>query len=66
MNTEETAQCLHLTEENVKVPLHRAHAKLREQLYAAVGTASARCFEFHAVRCDRVVNSVFKTLGISA
>lgn len=65
MNTEETAQCLHLTEENVKVRLHRAHAKLRKQLYAAVGATAAGCFQFHAVRCDRVVNSVFKTLRIS-
>jgi RNA polymerase sigma-70 factor (ECF subfamily) len=63
MSTEETAQCLSLTQENVKVRLHRAHAKLRKQLYSAVGATTARCFQFHAVRCDRVVNGVFKTLG---
>jgi len=65
MSTDETAQCLNLTEENVKVRLHRAHAKLRKQLYAAVGATTARCFQFHAVRCDRVVNGVFKTLGLA-
>ena len=63
MSTEETAQCLGLTQENVKVRLHRAHAKLRKQLYSAVGATAARCFQFHAVRCDRVVNGVFKALG---
>ena len=63
MSTEETAQCLNLTEENVKVRLHRAHAKLRRQLYADVGANAVRCFQFHARRCDRVVNGVFKSLG---
>jgi|SRR5215467_2624393 len=65
MSTDETAQCLNLTQENVKVRLHRAHAKLRKQLYAAVGATTARCFQFHAVRCDRVVNGVFETLGLA-
>ena len=63
MSTEETAQCLNLTEENVKVRLHRAHAKLRKQLYADVGANAVRCFQFHAGRCDRVVNGVFRSLG---
>ena len=65
MSTEETAQCLNLTQENVKVRLHRAHAKMRRQLYEAVGATTARCFQFHAVRCDRVVKGVFKALGWS-
>ena len=63
MSTEETAQCLNLTQENVKVRLHRAHAKLRKQLYSAVGVAAGQCFQFHARRCDRVVNGVFNRLG---
>ena len=60
MSTEEAAECLNLTQENVKVRLHRAHAKLRKQLYAALGATTARCFQFHAVRCDRVVSAVFR------
>jgi RNA polymerase sigma-70 factor (ECF subfamily) len=63
MSTEETANCLNLTEENVKVRLHRARAGLRKRLYQAVGGTAARCFQFHAVRCDRVVKNVFATLG---
>lgn len=62
LNTEETAKCLNLTEENVKVRLHRAHAALRTLLFDAVGATASSCFQFHAARCDRVVNGVFKTL----
>ena len=64
MSTEETAESLNLTQENVKVRLHRARAALRKQLYAAVGGNTPRCFEFHAVRCDRVVKQVFEALGL--
>ena len=63
MSTEETAESLNLTQENVKVRLHRAHAKLRKELYTAVGANAGQCFQFHAVRCDRVVNGVLKALG---
>jgi RNA polymerase sigma-70 factor (ECF subfamily) len=63
MSTEETADCLNLTQENVKVRLHRAHAKLRKEIYAAVGGTAARCFQFDAVRCDRVVQGVFQAIG---
>ena len=63
MSTEETAQCLTLTPENVKVRLHRAHAKLRAELYASVSATAARCFQFHATRCDRVVEGVFRSLN---
>ena len=65
LSTEEAAQCLSLSQENVKVRLHRAHAKLRKQLYAALGATTARCFQFHAVRCDRVVKGVFRKLSLT-
>jgi RNA polymerase sigma-70 factor (ECF subfamily) len=64
MSTEETARCLDLTVENVKVRLHRARAGLRKQLYEAVGATTAKCFQFQAVRCDRVVREVFRVLGV--
>jgi len=66
MSTEETAVSLNLTEENVKVRLHRARGRLRKRLYEAAGATTARCFQFHAMRCDRVVNNVFQVLGWSA
>lgn len=65
MSTEETASCLNLTQQNVKVRLHRAHAALRKQLYQSVGATTSRCLEFHAVRCDRVVSAVFRILNHS-
>lgn len=65
MSTEETAEGLNLTPENVKVRLHRARAALRKQLYSAVGASAARCFQFHAPRCDRVVQRVFSVLNLT-
>jgi RNA polymerase sigma-70 factor (ECF subfamily) len=64
MTTDETADCLNLSPENVKVRLHRARAGLRKELYARVGATAAQSFQFHAPRCDRVVKNVFKTLGL--
>lgn len=66
MSTEETAHCLNLTEENVKVRLHRARAGLRKRLYQVIGGSADRCFQFHAVRCDRVVKNVFQRLALPA
>ncbi len=63
MSTAEAAEALGLSEENVKVRLHRARAMLRRELYARAGTASAQAFQFHAVRCDRVVAGVMARLS---
>ena len=60
MTTAETASALELTEEAVKVRLHRARAMLRRELFARVGATSAAAFQFHAVRCDRVAAAVMK------
>jgi len=59
MTTDETAECLALTPENVKVRLHRARAGLRKELFARAGATTAQCFRFHGTRCDRVVKTVF-------
>lgn len=58
MSTIETAHALELTEDAVKVRLHRARALLRKELYARVGADSASAFQFGAKRCDRVTESV--------
>ena len=63
MSTAETAECLSLTEENVKVRLHRAHGMLRKELYETARISAADAFPFHAPRCDRVVASVFARLA---
>ncbi len=63
MTTAETAECLSLTEENVKIRLHRAHGMLRKELYANAKISAADAFPFHAPRCDRVVANVFARLA---
>jgi RNA polymerase sigma-70 factor, ECF subfamily len=62
LSTTEAAEILEITEENVKVRLHRARALLRKSLYARAGMERKEAFAFHAVRCDRVVKNVFARL----
>jgi RNA polymerase sigma-70 factor (ECF subfamily) len=63
MTTAEAAECLSLSEENVKIRLHRAHGMLRKELYANARISAADAFPFHAPRCDRVVANVFTRLA---
>src|SRR5262249_1105272 len=46
MSTAETAECLDLSEESVKVRLHRARSLLRKDIYAQTGAATAGAFQF--------------------
>ena len=62
LSTSETAAALDLTEQNVKVRLHRGRAMLRGWLFARVGTNAKNAFPFMGVRCDRVVYGVFARL----
>lgn len=62
MSTAETAIALDLTEENVKVRLHRGRALLRKQLYARAGENRTSAFPFLGARCDRVVRNIFQKI----
>ena len=62
MSTTDAAYALEITEENVKVRLHRARALLRKSLFARAGTERKEAFTFNAVRCDRVVKHVFERI----
>ena len=62
ISTSDAANILEITEENVKVRLHRARALLREGLYARAGIERKEAFNFHAVRCDLVVKNVFERI----
>lgn len=62
LSTAETAACLDISEELVKVRLHRARAGLRQILDDRLGAATREVFEFRATRCDRVVANVFARL----
>jgi RNA polymerase sigma-70 factor, ECF subfamily len=63
MSTEETATALDLTEDNVKIRLHRGRAMARGWIVERVGAKAKNAFPFMGVRCDRVVPSVLARLG---
>lgn len=63
MSTSDTAEALDLTEENVKVRLHRARALLRRELFARAGAQRSQAFPFLGARCDRMVEAVMKRLA---
>lgn len=62
LTTAETADALGLTEENVKVRLHRARLALRDLLAEEIGQLAPRTFTFLAPRCDRVVSAVLAAI----
>jgi RNA polymerase sigma-70 factor (ECF subfamily) len=64
MGTAETATCLGLTEETVRVRLHRARHMLQESLTESLGTATSSVFYFAGDRCSRTAKIVLDRLGI--
>ncbi len=58
MSTAETAECLDISEEAVKVRLFRARALLRDELCSRIGSAAPDAFAFDGLRCDRIVTAV--------
>jgi RNA polymerase sigma-70 factor (ECF subfamily) len=58
LSTAETAECLEISEENVKTRLHRAREFLQRELYAGAGATAKTAFQFLGPRCDRVVARV--------
>lgn len=63
MSITETAESLSISEQTVKVRLHRARARLRKDIYARTGAATASAFEFMGARCDQMVATVMKKLN---
>ena len=63
LSTAETAECLDVSEELVKVRLHRARTELRRMLDERFGAATREVFEFHAPRCDRIVAAVMARIA---
>jgi RNA polymerase sigma-70 factor (ECF subfamily) len=66
MDTNEAAEALDISEENVKVRLHRARVLLRKKMFIRAGVHRKDAFQFHAVRCDRVVKNVFERIRNSS
>ena len=63
MSTAEAASCLEISEELIKVRLHRARAELRRRLDARLGSALRAVYDFHLSRCDRVVANVMTRIS---
>ena len=62
LSTGETAEALEITEENVKIRLHRGRALMRGWLFQRFGAKAKDAFPFMGARCDRVVRNVFARL----
>ncbi len=63
LNVADTAACLDVGEETIKTRLHRARALLRKDLQRRAGIVASDVFPFHLLRCDRVVEAVFRRIG---
>src|SRR6185436_13925754 len=63
LSTSETGEGLGIGAEAVKTRLHRARAMIRRAVTAQIGEVAAGSFQFHAPRCDRVVNAVLARIG---
>lgn len=58
MTTAETALALQVSEEVVRVRLHRARLAIRDRLYQLAGSGARDAFAFMGARCDRMVAAV--------
>ena len=66
MTTAETAEVLGLTEDNVKVRLHRGRAIMRGNICDRVGTTAREAFPFLGARCDRMTALVMRRIAASS
>jgi RNA polymerase sigma-70 factor (ECF subfamily) len=64
MTTAETASCLDLTDDAVKVRLHRAKALLRAAISRSIDQSAAQAFAFLGTRCNRLVHRVMSALKL--
>jgi len=60
MSIAEVSDCLKLSNSNVKVRLHRAKVKIKENLYES--TSKKELFEFGLSKCDNLVEKVMKQI----
>jgi RNA polymerase sigma-70 factor (ECF subfamily) len=63
LSTAETAHCLELSEDVVKVRLHRGRAMLRREIYKRTGEATPAAFQFAGARCDGIVAAVLARIN---
>lgn len=63
LSTSEAAECLDVSEDAVKMRLHRARAMLRSDLMERVGARTTEAFRFDGARCDRLVRGVMARIA---
>jgi RNA polymerase sigma-70 factor, ECF subfamily len=66
MSTAEVSESLRVSEQAVKMRLHRARAALRQVLFDRVGAAALPPFAFAGDHCDRIVAGVLARLELAA
>jgi RNA polymerase sigma-70 factor, ECF subfamily len=64
LSTAETADCLGISDDAVKVRLHRARGLLRKDILLHTGAATTSAFQFAGIRCDRVVEAVLQQIAL--
>jgi len=52
-----------LSEDNVKIRLHRARLLLREELVTRASASRTKIFSFLGARCDRIVQNMLARIG---
>jgi len=62
-STTEAAESLGVSEENVRIRLHRSRAALRELIKEDLGTAMSDVFAFDGERCNRMTANVLARLS---
>jgi len=65
LDTAETAACLGLSEEAVRVRLHRARATIAAQLAEQMTAESRLLYSFDGARCDRITSAVMGSIMAS-
>lgn len=65
LSTEETAECLGISEQAVKTRLHRARSILRKELGERAGVTVKDLYPFAGERCDRIVANVMQRIKLS-
>ena len=61
----ETAECLGIEPATVKTRLHRARARLRQELERRAGASARETFSFGSSRCDALVEIVLRRIDTS-
>ena len=64
LDTAETAECLGLTEEAVRVRLHRARAAVAAALAERMTEEARELYSFDGARCDRITATVMRLIAV--